>query len=199
MSAPTRDLNALLGSRICHDLISPLGAIGNGVELMQLSGQAESPEMALIAESVENANLRIRFFRIAFGAASDGQMVGEKEVRTVLAPGVDGRKLEIDWALTGDQPRTVVKVIFLILQCFESAMPWGGHLRVSHDGDHWKVAGEAERLKVDPDLWELLSNPGAEVDLAAAQVQFALIGPELKRQGRKLGLTVSEHSISVEF
>ena len=199
MSAPSRDLNALLGSRICHDLISPLGAIGNGVELLQLSGLADSPEMALIAESVENANMRIRFFRIAFGAAADGQMVGAREIATVLAPGADGRKIEIDWALEGDQPRTAVKVIFLILQCFETAMPWGGRVKVSHDGDHWKVAGEAERLKVEHGVWELLSNPAAEVDLAAAQVHFALVGPELARQGRKLGLTVSEHSISVEF
>lgn len=199
MSATARDLNALLGSRICHDLISPLGAIGNGVELLQLSGMSDTPEMALIAESVENANMRIRFFRIAFGAASVGQMVGEKEIRTVLAPGVDGRKVEIDWALEGDQPRTAVKAIFLILQCFETAMPWGGRVRVSFDGDHWKVAGEAERLKVEHGLWELLSNPAADVDLAAAHVHFALVSPELSRQGRKLGLTVSEHSISVEF
>ncbi len=170
---------------------------------MQLSGLADTPEMALIAESVENANMRIRFFRIAFGAAAEGQMVGAREIATVLAPpGVDGRKIEIGWTLEGDQPRTAVKVIFLILQCFETAMPWGGgRVKVSHDGDHWKVAGEAERLKVDHGgVWELLSNPAAEVDLAAAQVHFALVGPELARQGgRKLGLTVSEHSISVEF
>ena len=199
MSASSRDLNALLGSRICHDLISPLGAIGNGVELLQLSGLADTPEMALIAESVENANMRIRFFRIAFGAASPGQMVGAREIATVLAPGADGRKVEIDWALDGDQPRAAVKAIFLILQCFETAMPWGGRVRVSFDGDHWKVAGEAERMKIDHELWELLSNPTADYDLAAAQVHFALVGPELARQGRKLGLTVSEHSISVEF
>ncbi|PID35195.1 MAG: histidine phosphotransferase [Rhodobacterales bacterium] len=192
-------MNALLGSRICHDLISPLGAIGNGVELLQLSGMAETPEMALIAESVENANMRIRFFRIAFGAAPKGQTVSAREIAAVLAPGVDGRKIEIDWVLEGDQPRPIAKAIFLILQCFDSAMPWGGRVRVSHDGDHWTIAGEAERLKIDHTLWELLSNPAAEVDLAAAHVHFALVAPELARQGRKLGLTVSDHSISVEF
>jgi len=58
MTKQDRDLTALIGSRICHDLISPLGAIGNGVELLQLSGMGDSPEMALISESVTNANLR---------------------------------------------------------------------------------------------------------------------------------------------
>jgi histidine phosphotransferase ChpT len=63
------ELTSLIGSRICHDLISPLGAIGNGVELLAMSEVAKGPEMSLIAESVENANARIRFFRVAFGAA----------------------------------------------------------------------------------------------------------------------------------
>jgi histidine phosphotransferase ChpT len=67
------DLTALVGSRICHDLVSPLGAIGNGVELLGLTGIAPSPEMALIVESVENANARLRFFRIAYGAAGTDQ------------------------------------------------------------------------------------------------------------------------------
>ena len=64
-------LTALVASRICHDLISPIGAIGNGVELLTMeSGGTLRPEFALISESVANANARIRLFRIAFGAAS---------------------------------------------------------------------------------------------------------------------------------
>ena len=54
------DLTALLGSRICHDLISPIGAISNGVELLLMDNVAKGPEMTLIAESVANANARIR-------------------------------------------------------------------------------------------------------------------------------------------
>ena len=61
------DLAALIASRICHDLISPIGAIGNGVELLAMEPGGTLPEMALISESVANANDRIRFFRICFG------------------------------------------------------------------------------------------------------------------------------------
>jgi histidine phosphotransferase ChpT len=62
------EIAALIASRICHDLISPIGAIGNGMELMALSSGQEqsSPELDLISQSVENANARIRFFRIGF-------------------------------------------------------------------------------------------------------------------------------------
>ena len=56
MIPTSRHIAALLGSRICHDLISPIGAISNGVELMQMSGADSSPELALISESVESAN-----------------------------------------------------------------------------------------------------------------------------------------------
>ena len=70
-----KDLNALLGSRICHDLISPLSAIGNGIELLTLSGVDAPSEIALISESVDNANTRIRFFRVAFGAAREDQQI----------------------------------------------------------------------------------------------------------------------------
>jgi histidine phosphotransferase ChpT len=48
MSDDIKDTSALLGSRICHDLISPLGAISNGLELLAMSGIASSPEMTLI-------------------------------------------------------------------------------------------------------------------------------------------------------
>ena len=67
------EIAALIASRICHDLISPIGAIGNGMELMALSSGQEqsSPELDLISQSVENANARIRFFRIAYGSPTD--------------------------------------------------------------------------------------------------------------------------------
>lgn len=199
MTKQDRDLTALIGSRICHDLISPLGAIGNGVELLQLSGLGDSPEMALIAESVANANQRIRFFRVAFGAAPDGQVVADTEIRTLLEPGVDGRKIEVDWHPEGSQPRSAVKLAFLILQCFESAMPWGGRIHVRREGDHWQISGEAEKMKIDPVLWDMLTTPHDTADVPPAQVHFALIAPELARQNRSAGVTISEHSISVEF
>ena len=81
----TRDLSALLGSRICHDLISPLGAIGNGVELLAMAGSGNSPEIALIAESVENANARDPTVPHRLRDASENQGFGASEIRNILA------------------------------------------------------------------------------------------------------------------
>ena len=84
------DLAQLLGSRLCHDLVSPLGAIGNGVELLEMSsdfpGIAASPELMLIAESVAAARARIQLFRVAFGMAQGDQRMS----RAGLAQLLDG-------------------------------------------------------------------------------------------------------------
>ena len=146
----TRDLSALLGSRICHDLISPLGAIGNGVELLAMSGTGAAPEIALIAESVENANARIRYYRIAFGIASESQAVGASEVRNVLADSYRKSRLTIAWLVDADCMRREVKLALLVLLCFETAMPWGGRVTVQRDGGRWTVQGTAERMSYRP-------------------------------------------------
>ena len=76
------NINALIGSRICHDLINPLGAISNGIELLEMAGVAQGPEMSLVSDSVENATAKLKMLRLAFGAASPDQTVSRQEVVT---------------------------------------------------------------------------------------------------------------------
>ena len=192
------DLAALIGSRICHDLISPIGAIGNGVELLTMSGAGEGAELALISESVDNANARIRFFRIAFGMASEGQAVGRAEVLAILTDLYRGSRLKVHWGPADDCPRREVKVAFLLLQCLESAMPYGGQIRITRTDRVWQLDGEAEKLKMRDDLWAALEGTGA-VEVSAAQVHFALVPEALSRLGRRLRLERGERRISATF
>lgn len=197
--ASARDINALLGSRICHDLISPLGAIGNGVELLAMSGISAAPEIALIVESVENANARIRFFRIAFGAASPDQAVSAQEAQSILGDMSRGGRLSYRWTPRADLPRTEVKLAFLLLQCLESAMPFGGDAEVTHDGMDWQVTGTADRLKIVGDHWNLLVDPTAETEVSAAHVQFLLVSDAARRAGRRVSTDLSDHRIRIAF
>ena len=194
-----QDLSALLGSRICHDLISPLGAIANGVELLQMSGAAASPEVALIAESVANANARIRFFRVAYGIASAGQRVGRPEVVSVLSDVTQGSRLSFEWTIAGDVPRIEVKLAFLAMQCLEAAMPYGGKISFARDGSKWRIKAAAAKLKLDPALWAALKQMAILPDLSSAQVQFALLVQLLHQQGRTLSLEMSAVDIVMEF
>ena len=87
----TNNIAALIGSRICLDNISPIEAIGNGVEFLTMSASVgSSPELNLIADSVHNTNARIRFFRIAYGAASMDNVIGRQEVISVLPETAQG-------------------------------------------------------------------------------------------------------------
>jgi len=192
------DLGALVGSRICHDLISPLGAIGNGVELIALSGLDASPEMALIAESVESANARIRFFRVAFGAAGAEQTVGAQEIATIVeALGRTGRH-RIDW-MAGGAPRLEVKLTFLVILCVASAMPWGGAITVSRTGEAWQITGTAEKMKIGPAIWAALCDPVQSLEVTSAEVEFALARDAAQRVRRNLATEMRESEIVVTF
>tara|TARA_R110002111_G_scaffold55797_5_gene95697 strand:- start:37 stop:633 length:597 start_codon:yes stop_codon:yes gene_type:complete len=192
------DLAALIGSRICHDLISPIGAINNGLELLSMSGDAGGPEIGLIGESVGSASARIRFFRIAFGAAAD-QMVGAAEVLSILRDLYDGSRLTVRWP--GDTPhaRADVRLVFLSILCLESALPYGGVIEVAHNGPHWTVTGRADRIAEMDGLWPLLSRDQTPHDLQPAHVQFALLPIICGEAGRELRTSHGETSLSVMF
>ena len=189
-------LAAHLGSRICHDLISPLGAIGNGVELLELSG-IDSPEMSLIREAVADANRRIKMFRIAFGMASPGQMVKAEDIRALL-PQTDGpRALRVEWQPEGDLPRPAVKEALLGLMCLESAMPYGGEVLVRRAASGWILAGAAERLKVDAALWKGLTAGAISPLPAPAQLHFVLLAATLKARGARARADIGETEIGL--
>ena len=192
-------LVALVGSRICHDLISPLGAIGNGVELMEMGGHADSPEMELISESVDNANARVKFFRIAFGTASEEATVGRGEITQLLAASARGGRLSYYWAVEGPQLRREVRAVFLTLMCFETAMPHGGDIHIRRHADSWELTSEGDRIRIDEALWTSMTDRRAEVSVTPAQVQFALLPQALDEIGRTLELMTGADRLVVRF
>ena len=190
------DLTALLGSRICHDLISPIGAIGNGIELLMMDGvRTTSPEVALISESVASANARIRFFRVAFGQSAGDQTLGAAEIRSILAGLTPGSRLTIDWQITQDLPRAEVKLGFLAVLCLESAMAFGGQIRVTTEGSRLIATGQANRLKIDPATWEILTPGSGSAALSPPIVHFALLREELARQKRRIAVELRETEV----
>ena len=193
------DLVALLGSRICHDLISPIGAISNGVELLMMDGGTMGPEIALIAESVANANVRIRFFRVAFGASGTDQRIGRPEVLSILSDLTRGGRLSIDWRGPTDLPRREVKLAFLLIQCLETAMAFGGKITVQPLDGRWTLTGAAAKLKLDADLWAHLSDTDSVADISAAQVHFALVPGTLAQQNRHLTAELTPTEITLAF
>src|SRR5690606_31609175 len=103
------------------------------------------------------------------------------------------------WQIDGDSARREVKLAFLLLLCLETAMAWGGRIVVQREGDAWTLQGTAERLSFGENLWTLLSQPEAPVDLTSAQVHFALAPEAARRLGRTLRVTHEPGLISAAF
>lgn len=193
------DLAALLGSRICHDLISPIGAIANGVELLGMSSQAGSAEMTLISASVAAANARIRFFRVAFGLASATQTIGMAELLSITDDLTRGARTRISWSSGTSLSRDSAKAIFLALLCLETAMPWGGAVTIIADQRGWSVTGKATRLKGIEPLWRALTDGVVPETLSAAQIQFGLLCAAARRQGRRIAVSRAEDQIVISL
>lgn len=198
MKQNTINIASLIGSRICHDLISPIGAINNGLELMGMSGTQPSPEMDLISESVGNANARIRFFRIAFGAAGD-QAMGREEIASILRDMTNGGRLSVAWGPLDPQPRNEVRLAFLALQCLELAMPYGGRVEISKDEKRWKLHGIADKFNVDEALWSVLATCVAPEHLQPSQVQFLLLPFVAQETGRRVTTQIGPQDLQLAF
>lgn len=199
---PDLDFATLIGSRICHDLISPIGAVNNGLELLSMSGvnagPAEGPEMALINSSITSASARIRFFRIAFGAAGD-QMMSAAEADAIVQGYYVGMRWQVTWCLEGPLPRPQVRLAFLALLCLETGMPFGGAITVEHAGPKWAAVGRAEKLGIDPDLWDILAGQKNADGLRPAHVQFGLLSEIANEAGQQIKSRIGDTEIRLEF
>jgi histidine phosphotransferase ChpT len=129
------DLAALLCSRLCHDLLSPVGAMNNGLELLADEHDPEMRQrcMDLLAESAKSAADKLKFFRLAFGAAGGfGSEVDPAEARAVVEPLVTATKrTELIWSVPNAlMPKRAVKVLLNLVLIANDALVRGGKLHV---------------------------------------------------------------------
>lgn len=200
MPHSSESLATLIGSRLCHDLISPIGAIQNGLELMSMAGAADtSPEMELIQDSCASAAARIRFFRVAFGSASDGQKMSRRETVATLEGICKGTRMEAEWRPQDDMLRTEVQLAYLAYLCCESAMPTGGKVTIENTAAGWMISATGPRLSVTSNLWEHLNGTAELAELAANRVQFALLPVLAADRGLKLHAAASEVKLSLSI
>lgn len=166
------NIPALLGARICHDMISPVGAISNGLELLSLTGDIAGPEVELIGDSVTNANARLKFFRLAFGVAGADQMVSASEITNILNAYYCDKGYQVVFAGSEDMKKSDVKLLFLLALCCESGMTRRGKVTLYSD---MMVRCEGDVLPNTHALFTLLRNGGVwPAELEAAQVHFPL-------------------------
>ena len=132
------DLAALLCSRVCHDVISPVGAIANGLEVLESEKDADMRgfAMELIKKSTHVASARLQFCRLAFGAAgSAGASIDTGDAEQVARGLLADEKTKLVWNATRTlMPKNKVKLILNLCMIAAQAIPRGGVLEVSIDG-----------------------------------------------------------------
>lgn len=199
LSANRQDLSALVASRLCHDLGNPLGAVSNGVELLEMSGMANSPEMALIAEALRNTEARLRFFRVAYGAARSDQRISEREARDILLQTYGAGRLQLEWRLVGDLPRQRVKCAYLMLSCTDAALPMGGQISIDAlDKDGLSVSASGPRILQDlPGLAFLQGR--AQIPPTPRDVQFLMLMQEAQDSGAKITVSLSDSAVQIRL
>ena len=208
------DLASLLCSRLCHDLLSPVGALNNGIELL---ADEQDPDMRercleLLSESARASANKLKFFRLAFGAAGGfGAEIDTREARSALE-GLFGseKKIELGWMVADDKlPKDAVKLLLNLALIAGDALVRGGRLDVgaerSERGIELVIRAEGPRLLLDPTLRETLqrgsaggsieprgagawlahslaSGAGGSVKLSPADEQVLLIGADLPKR-----------------
>ncbi len=141
------DLAAMLCSRVCHDVISPVGAIVNGLEVLEDETDSAMRDVALdlIKRSAAGASARLQFCRLAFGAAgSVGASIDTGDAESVARGLLATEKTALDWKAPRQfLPKNKVKLLLNLCQIAQATIPRGGVLEVEVLGE-----GEAASLRV---------------------------------------------------
>ncbi len=184
MTADRVDFAALVASRLCHDLLSPIGAFANGLELL---ADEKDPEMRarcfdLLEQSARTSAGKLKFFRLAFGSAGGfGAEVPPHEVKAAIADLIgDAKPIELNW-MVGDAPlpKAAVKILLNLALVLVDGLVRGGRLDIGCEqrGDSYEIAlqAEAARILLDKDVEAILQHGEAAAAMTSRTVPAILV------------------------
>src|SRR4029078_1437777 len=175
------DLAALLCSRVCHDLISPVGAIVNGLEVLDDDPKPDDREFALdlIRKSAKTASARLQFCRLAFGAAgSSGAQIDLGDAQNMAKGHIEDGKVTLSWNLPRLLlPKNRVKLLLNMLLIAQQTIPRGGTLTIDPVGEgeamSFRVTAAGLNARLPQNIADVLSvDSTASVDAHAVQPYY---------------------------
>ncbi len=196
-SQNTQDMAAVISSRICHDLVSPVGAIVNGVDLIREIGAGGlDSEFTMISQSADRASNLLQFYRLAFGAAqTESEEVSRQTLLDRATALIATSRVMLDWdgAMGPPLSRQAARLLCQLLLCARSVAGMRAAISVT------LPASESfpMTLQVEGDLsngaeerLQLLTAGGAEVDLSPRTVEFALAAGNAHELGASLKVSL---------
>ena len=197
------DLAALLSSRVCHDVINPVGAILNGLEVMEDDKSPETQEFAisLIRNSARLASGKLQFCRIAFGAAgSAGASIDTGDAEKVSRGFIDEEKVKLEW----QAPRILlaknkVKLLLNLVAIGAASLLRGGTMVVhlADDGTHtdMSVTVKGPMVRLQPHTEDLAAGKSATGTVDAHGVQAYYAGQLARATGMDLVISLSDEGL----
>jgi len=173
------DLSALLCSRVCHDLISPVSALNNGLEVLQEDDDPEmhNHAMTLIEMSGRQASNKLQFARMAYGASGGAEGgLDLEEAGRILAALFEGSKIRLDWRAPAQvAQKALVKMILNMVVIAGDTIPRGGVITVTaklEPGERvLSVEAVGEKAKIGAQAAHALAGQSTEQDLDARSIQ----------------------------
>lgn len=201
------ELAALLCSKVCHDLISPVGAIVNGLEVLDDDPKPEDREFALdlIRKSAKTASARLQFCRLAFGAAgSSGAQIDLGDAQAMAKGHIEDGKVTLIWNLPRLLlPKNRVKLLLNMLVVAQQTIPRGGTLTVDPVGEGdatlFRITSAGLNARVPQNVVDILNGTSANtVDAHAVQPYYTRLLAEacglrvtLALEGEKVVVTTA--------
>lgn len=198
------DLAALLCSRVCHDVISPVGAIVNALEVLE----EDDPSMRefaleLIAKSARSASARLQFARLAFGAAgSAGAMIDLGDAGNVANGFLNDDKLSLDWeAPRALLPKNQVKLLLNLLVLATQAIPRGGRLvaRTTLEGEQGEflITATGSHARIPAHVEELLAGRSETGTIDAHAVQPLYAGMVARAAEMAIAFSIEGETVTI--
>ncbi|MGU3492877.1 histidine phosphotransferase ChpT [Xanthobacteraceae bacterium A53D] len=199
------DLAALLCSRVCHDVISPVGAIVNGLEVLEDEDAPDMREVALelISKSARQASARLQFTRIAFGAAGSARaMLDLGDAEQVVRGMIEDQRTKIEWMLPRELlAKNRVKLLLNMTLLAVMTIPRGGMMQVAAVGAGaemgFSIATTGVSARIPQTVLPLLACETPEGGLDAHAVQPFYAGMLARDCGLVLGFTQDGDTVTL--
>lgn len=198
------DLAALLCSRLCHDMLSPVGALSNGLELLadETDPAMRQQCMDLLEQSAKTSTDKLKFFRLAYGAAGGfGEMVEVAEAKSVIDSLVESAKrVEANWAMDATKlPKDAVKVLLNLTHIALDALVRGGTLDIGaemRDGNtEIVVRATGQKIAFDETIGQALQGELPMGDLSSRTAPAHMIALLAEKSGGGLQYQLGEEAL----
>ncbi len=191
----------LMASKICHDLISPVGAISNGVEIMEeLGGEVDSDIINLIAFSSVQANAKLKTMRMAYGVGGSDANIKPQDVHDIFGEYLSGEnRISQDWTpntdIAAEQKEGFAKMLMLCLMLIIDALPKGGVISAKSDGDNVTViSGKGDNAHFRDGYLHALENKTPSDQLSPKLIHAYITGLLARNYGFEITIDESENN-----